>query len=118
MNKSLYLPGIFGDYISRFNQSHEFKAGSISRISTITPTNRAAQTRPTYNIYQPQATIHCNPKSWKVEYTKPADTPDGIPTVQFRMPHSVPLVSVETSHADLTRKQFVVQCTAILQVKY
>jgi len=46
------------------------------------------------------------PRSWKVEYINPANTLHGFPTIQFRMPDSISLVSIETSHAELSRKQF------------
>ena len=45
------------------------------------------------------------PQSWKVEYKKPITLYDS-PTTQFRNPDSVSLVSIEMSHAELTKQQF------------
>ena len=44
------------------------------------------------------------PQSWKVEYIKPVSSSD-LPLIQFRMSDPVSLVSIETNHAEITRKQ-------------
>jgi PsbP-like protein len=77
-------------------------------------TEAQQQQQPSERHKQEQLTTYTNPQgnytlryppSWKVEYIKSVTLHD-LPTIQFRMQDSVSLLSIETSHAELTRKQF------------
>jgi hypothetical protein len=107
MNNSLYICLVFLTIILGISTTMMYsKQVAYSENQQQPPTEQHEREQLiTYTNPQGNYTLQY-PQSWKVEHIKPANTLHGVPTIQFRMPDSVSLVSIETSHSELSRKQF------------